>query len=318
MTGATAVPVRPASTGSGADVVVRATGLTKRYGRTVALDGVDLEVRRGEVLGYLGPNGAGKTTTIRLLLGLIRPTSGSATVLGRDAWREPHAVHRGIGYVPGEPAMAERLTGRQQVRAAARLRGLTDEGDAQVLAERLGLDLDRPARALSRGNRQKLAVVLSMLSRPALLVLDEPTTGFDPLVQREFHALLREHVDGGGSVLLSSHVLGEVEEVAARIAVLRAGRLVAVEELATLRRRSLHRVRARFADDGAAREVAALPGLRDVRAEGAVLACSAPSSALDGLLRAMAAHHVIDLECTEAGLEETFLAYYGSEASHGR
>ena len=318
MTGPVVAPARPAPADRGSDVVVRTAGLGKRYGRTVALDGVDLEVRRGEVLGYLGPNGAGKTTTIRLLLGLIRPTSGSATVLGHDAWREPHVVHRDIGYVPGEPALAERLTGREQVRAAARLRGLTGEGAAPVLAERLGLDLDRPARALSRGNRQKLAVVVAMLSRPALLVLDEPTTGFDPLVQREFHALLREHVDAGGSVLLSSHALGEVEEVATRIAVLRAGRLVAVEELATLRRRSLHRVRARFADPGAAGRLAAVPGLRDVRVEGDVLACSAPSAALDGLIRQLADHEVVDLECTEAGLEETFLAYYGSGTGRGR
>jgi ABC-2 type transport system ATP-binding protein len=290
---------------------VRTRGLAKSYGRVRALDGVDLELRRGEVLGYLGPNGAGKTTTLRMLMGLVRPSSGSATVLGRDAWREAHLVHRDVGYVPGEPALGERLTGQQQVRATAALRGLRDDGWAPEVARRLGLDLHRPARALSRGNRQKLAVALALLSRPRLLVLDEPTTGFDPLVQREFHALLREHTAAGGSVLLSSHVLGEVEEVADRIAVLRGGRLAAIEDMATLRERSLHQVRVRFAEPVAAAELARVPGLRDVSVTGAELRCSAPSGALDGLLRAVCRHRVVDLECTEAGLEATFLACYG-------
>jgi ABC-2 type transport system ATP-binding protein len=296
---------------TGADVVLSTSRLAKSYGRVRALDGVDLQLHRGEVLGYLGPNGAGKTTTLRILLGLVRPTAGSATVLGRDAWREAHRVHRDVGYVPGEPALAERLTGRAQVRATARLRGMSDDGRAPDLADRLGLDLDRPARALSRGNRQKLAVVLALLSRPRLLVLDEPTTGFDPLVQRAFSALLREHTAAGGSVLLSSHVLGEVEEVADRIAVLRAGRLVAVEGMAVLRERSLHRVRARLGEPVAAAEFAAVAGVRDVQVTGAVLTCSAPSAALDGLLHRISRHRLVDLECTEAGLEETFLAYYG-------
>jgi ABC-2 type transport system ATP-binding protein len=218
------------------NAVVRTRDLGKRYGRAVALAGVDLEVRPGEVLGCVGPHGAGKTTVLRLLMGLVRPTSGTVTVLGREAWREAHLVLRSTGYVPAEPSFTERLTGREQVRATARLRGLPDDGIAQELADRLGLDLDRPARSLSRGNRQKLAVVLAMLARPALLVLDEPSTDLDPPGQREFRALLREHVDGGGSVVLAAHELGEVAEVAHRVAVLRAGRLVAVEELAVPRR----------------------------------------------------------------------------------
>jgi ABC-2 type transport system ATP-binding protein len=284
----------------------------------VALAGVDLDLRPGEVLAYLGPNGAGKTTTIRILMGLARPTSGSVTVLGRDAWREAAVVHRDLGYVPGEPAVGERFTGRQQVRWTARLRGLSDESWALGVADRLGLELDRPARALSKGNRQKLALVLALVSRPRLLVLDEPTSGFDPLVQREFSALLREHVDAGGSALLSSHVLGEVEEVADRIAVLRAGRLVAVEDMATLRGRSLHRVRARFAAPVATADYASVPGLRDLTVGGSTLTCGVPATALDALLRRMAAGpRLVDLECTEAGLEQTFLALYGAGAVDG-
>lgn len=184
---------------------------------------------------------------------------------------------------------------------------------AVAVAERLDLDLDRPAKALSKGNRQKLAVALAFLSDPALLILDEPTSGFDPLVQQEFHALLREHTAAGGGALLSSHVLGEVQRVADRIGVLRAGRLIAVEDMATLRARSLHRVRARFDDDVSSADFAAVPDLRDLAIAGRTVTCSAPATALDALCRAMVRHRLADLECTEADLEETFLAYYGAE-----
>ncbi|MET0765984.1 MAG: ABC transporter ATP-binding protein [Blastococcus sp.] len=313
MTGTTAAPVATAPPTAGdADLVVRTEGLTKRYGRTQALRDVDLQVRRGEVFGYLGPNGAGKTTTLRALMGFLRPTAGTATVLGLDAWRDAHSVHRRVGYLPGEPALPDRLTGRQQVRFASRLRARDDERRGAALAERFDLDLDRPAHALSKGNRQKLAVVLAFMSDPALLILDEPTSGFDPLVQQEFHALLREHTAAGGSALLSSHVLSEVQRVADRIGVLRSGELIAVEQIATLRARSLHRVRARFDDAITAAEFARVPGLRDLAVDGPLLRCSAPASALDALCRRMATHHVADLECTEADLEDTFLAYYGT------
>ncbi|MBN1093233.1 ABC transporter ATP-binding protein [Blastococcus sp. TML/M2B] len=300
-------------TGGAAEVAVATTGLTKRFGRTTALQDVDLAVRRGEVLGYLGPNGAGKTTTLRLLMGFLRPTSGSARVLGLDAWRDAARVHADVGYVGGEPALHDRLTGREHVRATARLRGGDGPGRAPELAGRLDLDLDRPARELSKGNRQKLALVLAMMSDPPLLVLDEPTSGFDPLAQQEFQALLRAHTATGGAALLSSHVLGEVQRSADRIGVLRAGRLVAVEAMEDLPARSLHRVRARFEDEVPAGDFAGLPGLRDVVVSGTALSCSAPASALDALCRRMATHRLADLECTEADLEETFLAYYGTE-----
>ncbi len=293
------------------DVPVVIRGLAKDYARTTALDGVDLEVHRGEVVGYLGPNGAGKTTTLRILMGFLRPTAGSAAVLGLDAWRSSAVTHRRIGYVPGEMPLHDRLTGRQHVESTARLRRDPDSSRATGLARRLDLDLDRPTRALSKGNRQKLGLVLALMSRPDLLVLDEPTAGFDPLVQQEFHSLLREHTATGGGVLLSSHVLGEVERVADRIAVLRAGRLVAVERIDVLRARSLHRVRARLDSGPPAAALAGVPGVRDVVVDGASVALSAPASALDAVLRQLTAHRVLDLECTEAGLEETFLAYYG-------
>ena len=294
-----------------AEALVRLDGLTKRFGRNTALEGVSFGIEPGEVFGYLGPNGAGKTTTIRLLMGLLRPTAGTARVLGLDAWRQPVEAHRRVGYVPGEPALYDRLTGHQHVAYCARLRHRDDAGRAAKLAARLGLDLGKPARTLSRGNRQKLAVVLAVMSRPRLLILDEPTSGIDPLVQQVFHEILREHTAEGGSALFSSHVLGEVERVADRIGVVRAGRLVAVERLQDLAARSLHRVRARFAEDVSATDFAGLPGVRDIVVEERALSCNAPQAALDALLKRISARRVEDFECAEAPLEETFLTYYG-------
>ncbi|WP_285242551.1 ABC transporter ATP-binding protein [Pseudarthrobacter sp. fls2-241-R2A-127] len=296
-----------------ADSMVQLSGLTKRFGRNTALDDVTLTIGPGEVFGYLGPNGAGKTTTIRLLMGMLRPTAGTATVLGLDAWRQARDVHRLVGYVPGEPALYERLTGHQHVAYCAHLRHRDDAPRAVDLAERLDLDLNRPARTLSRGNRQKLAVVLAVMSKPSLLVLDEPTSGIDPLVQQVFHSILREHTAGGGSALFSSHVLGEVERVADRIGVVRAGKLVAVERLQDLAARSLHRVRARFTGPVSAADFAGVPGVRDLAVDGRSLSCNAPQSALDALLKLVSAREVEDFECSEAPLEETFLSYYGSD-----
>lgn len=296
-----------------ADAMVRLADLGKHFGKTTALDGVSLTIGAGEVFGYLGPNGAGKTTTIRLLMGMLRPTSGRAEILGRDCWRQPVEVHRLVGYVPGEPALYDRLTGRHHVAYCSHLRHRHDGKRAAELATRLDLDLDLPAKSLSRGNRQKLAVVLAMMSSPRLLVLDEPTSGIDPLVQQVFHALLREHKAAGGAVLLSSHVLGEVERVADRIGVVRRGRLVAVEKLQDLAARSLHQVRASFAEDISASDYAGLPGVRDLVVNERSLSCSAPQSSLDALLKRVSGRQVLDFECAEAPLEETFLSYYGAD-----
>ncbi|GHG57910.1 ABC transporter [Sinomonas cellulolyticus] len=289
-------------------------GLTKRFRRTVALDSVGFILEPGEVFGYLGPNGAGKTTTIRLLMGMIRPTSGRARVFGLDVWAEAREVHRLVGYVPGEPSLYPRLTGREHVAYLGHLRGRDDTARARTVAERLGLDLSRRTRTLSRGNRQKLAIVLAVMSAPRLLVLDEPTSGLDPLVQREFHALLREHTADGGSVLLSSHILGEVQRVADRIGVVREGRLVAVERLADLSGKSLHHIRATFADAVRPDDFAGVTGVRGLTVDGQSLTCSAPQSALDDLLKRVSAHRVIDFECAEAELDEMFLTYYGGES----
>jgi len=291
---------------------VRTTGLSKCYGRLPALSDVSLRIGSGEVFGYLGPNGAGKTTTLRLLMGLIRPTAGSATVLGLDAWRDSVQIHRLVGYLQGEAALYPRLTGRQHIDYFCHLRGTGDQSGALKLAARLDLDLDQAARTLSKGNRQKIAVVLALMSAPPLFILDEPTTGLDPLVQAEFHAILREHTARGGSVLLSSHVLAEVQRVADRIGVVRAGRLIAVERLEELRGKSLHHITARFADAVPADAFGGLPDVRDIEVAGQVLTCTAPQGALNALLKEVARHDIADFECAEAELEETFLTYYGA------
>ncbi len=290
--------------------VIRCVGVTKRFGATEALRGVDLVVEEGEVFGYLGPNGAGKTTTLRIVMGLTRAGEGRAELFGLDAWARRDELHRRVGYVPGDVALYPRLSGRDHIDYVGHLHGIGRPPDAGTLAERLDLDLDPQARQLSRGNRQKLALVLALMTRPELLVLDEPSSGLDPLVQREFHALLSEHVTRGGTVLLSSHVLSEVQRVATRIGVLSAGRVVAVEQLDALRAKSLHHVEAQFGCDVQVAPFTTVPGIRDVRIEEGVLRCDAPQTSLDPLLKLIAQHPVVDLTCTEAELEETFLAYY--------
>lgn len=293
--------------------VVRLAGLTKHFGATRALDDVHLTIEAGEVFGYLGPNGAGKTTTIRLLMGLLRPTAGTAAVLGHDVWRDAVAVHGITGYVPGDPALYAKLTGAEHVDYLGALRRRPCESRAAELAKRLDVDLSRQARVLSKGNRQKLAILLALMHAPQLLVLDEPTAGLDPFAQEEFLTLVREHAAGGGTVLLSSHVLAEVQRIADRVGIVRAGRLVAVERLDEMRAKSMHHVNARFAGPVDPAEFEAVSGVRDVSVDGVELRCRAPQDSLDALVKRLAAHELIDLECAEADLEETFRTFYGAD-----
>ena len=290
--------------------VVQTSGLGKRYGSFWALRDLDLRIEPGEVFGYLGPNGAGKTTTLRLLMGLLRPTTGSALVCGHDAWADSVAVRRRVGYLSGEGGIYPRLTGEQHLEFLGSLRGLRHHGRARELAERFDLDLSRRGGELSRGNRQKLALVLAMMAPVDLLVLDEPTNGLDPMAQQEFKRCVREQAQAGGAVLLSSHVLAEVQRVADRVAVLRQGRLVAVEGLEALRARSLHHIRATLATPVDPAEFAAVEGVRDLSVQGHDLVCKAPEASLDGVVKALSRHRLRDLTCTEAELEEAFLGYY--------
>jgi ABC-2 type transport system ATP-binding protein len=290
---------------------IQTVGLSKTYdGQVRALVDLDLRVERGEVFAYLGPNGAGKSTTIRLLLGLIHPTAGRAALFGNDTQAAGSAARVDVGYLPGDLRLAERLTGSEQLESLARLRGRVDERLRDELCERLDVVLDRPIRQLSRGNRQKIGIVQAFMHRPQLVVLDEPTAGLDPLLQTEMRGLLRETAARGATVFLSSHSLDEVQHVADRVGILRSGRLVDVDEVESLRERSLRHVTITFAEPIDASQLEALDGVRVVGADGAAVRLSAPETAMDELIKAVARHSVLDLVSQPADLEEIFLELY--------
>jgi len=302
----TAPPLRASRT---ADAAIRVTGLVKHFGTIEAVRGIDLEVRPGEVFGFVGPNGAGKSTTIRCLLDLIRPTSGSIEVLGRAPRRDGVGIRRQVGYVPGELRLPERMTSRQLVRSVGRLRGRLDGALVDSIAARLQIDLDRPTRDLSSGNRRKVAVLLAFAPRPDLLILDEPTSGLDPLMQHEFLAMVAEARAAGGTVFLSSHVLSEVQQAADRVAVLRAGRIVAQGTVDELRGRARQRIEVWFAEDVADGEIRAIPGLQDPVLEGRRLAATL-SGPIDPVVAVLARHRLASLVVEEPNLEEAFLDLY--------
>jgi ABC-2 type transport system ATP-binding protein len=291
--------------------------LSKTYGgRVRALAGLDLRVERGEVFGFLGPNGAGKSTSIRLLLGLIRPTEGRASLLGVDVARRSVEALRHVGYLPGDLRLADRLTGREQLDSLARLRRAgTPLRDA--LCARFGVVLDRPIRELSKGNRQKLGLVQAFMHRPELLVLDEPTSGLDPLLQEEFRALLRETAADGRTVFLSSHSLDEVQHAADRVGIIRSGRLLDVDSVAALRERALRHVTIVFAGEADAELFAGIDGVRIHERTPALVRLSAPETAMDAVVKAAARSHVADLVSSPADLEEIFLELYREPADGG-
>ena len=292
---------------------IETVGLTKSYGRSRGIVDVDLVVEPGEVFGFLGPNGAGKTTMIRVLLDLIHATSGSARVLGLDVHADAVAVHRRVGYVAGNPALFDRLTGRELCAWLGRLRGTEDAAAVDDLAARLVVDLDRPIRVLSTGNRQKVALLQALAHRPDLLLLDEPTSGLDPLVQDTFEEIVREVASEGRTVFLSSHRLDEVQQVCDRVGIIGDGRLIAVDRVDDLRNRAWRTVTVEFAApvDGAA--FSALPGIDDVIVEGSTLRMRAVGD-LDALVKLAAAHHVVDLVSEPPELEEIFLGYFDHAA----
>jgi beta-exotoxin I transport system ATP-binding protein len=290
---------------------IETVGLSKTYGEEVrALVGLELEVRRGEVFGYLGPNGAGKSTTIRLLLGLIHATAGRALLLGRDVRTDGVASRREVGYLPGDLRLFDRLTGREQLASLARLRGRVDSSLRTELCERLHVDLDRPIRQLSKGNRQKIGIVQAFMHRPDLVVLDEPTSGLDPLLQAEVRALLRETAADGRTVFISSHSLDEVQNVADRVGIIRSGRLIDVDAVERLRDRSLRHVTITYAGDPDPAAFASLEGVRVVSVEGATLKLACPESAMNAVVKQLARHDILDLVSQPADLEEIFLAMY--------
>jgi polyether ionophore transport system ATP-binding protein len=286
---------------------IRTEQLTKRYGATLALDSLDLDVAEGEVYGYLGPNGSGKTTTIRLLLGLHRPTSGRSELFGVDSWREPVEAHRRVAYVAGEPYLWPGLTGAETLEFLARVRGRTDAAYRDELVDRFQLETAKKIRALSKGNRQKVQLVAAFASRADLLILDEPTSGLDPLMEVAFRETVREAKERGQTVFLSSHILSEVEALCDRVGILRAGRLVEQGTLAELRHLSAQTLEVTFA--GAPPELPPIPGVH-VASAGANALRLQVTGQVGPLLNELARRPVVSLTSREPSLEEIFLHHY--------
>lgn len=293
-----------------------ATGLVKRFGTTRALDGLELEVAEGEVHGFLGPNGAGKTTTIRILLGLLRADAGSVTLLGGDPWRDAVELHRRIAYVPGEVSLWPNLSGGEIVDVLGGLRGDLGRRRRDELLERFELDPTKRARAYSKGNRQKVGLVAALASRAELLLLDEPTSGLDPLMETVFQDCIREVRAEGRTVLLSSHILAEVEALCDRLSIIRLGRTVqsgTLQEMRTLTRTSI-RADLRAPAEG----LEALPGVHGLEAEGTRVHFEVDSDRLEAVVRRLGELGVRSLECHPPTLEELFLRHYGDELARER
>jgi ABC-2 type transport system ATP-binding protein len=290
--------------------VIETRGLTKRYRGTDALVDLDLEVESGEVLGYLGPNGAGKTTTIRLLLGLIRPTSGTARAFGLDCRRDAVDIHSRMAYVGGETSLWPGLTGDETLHLLGRVQGHVDTAYRDALVERFSLDLSKKVRAYSKGNRQKLVLVAALMTRADLLILDEPTDGLDPLMEQAFRLSVTEARDRGQTVFLSSHILSEVEALCDRVGILRDGKLVEMGTLAEMRHLSALTVEATF--EGQVPDLSYVPGVSAVRVDGRVVTCHVRGP-VEPLLQVLAGAGVTGLLSREPSLEELFLARYGGD-----
>jgi ABC-2 type transport system ATP-binding protein len=291
-------------------VAIRTMDLSKRFGDVDALASLELEVAHGEVLGYLGPNGAGKTTTIRLLLGLLRPTSGSAEIFGLDVQRDTVAAHRRMAYVAGETSLWPSLTGAETLHLLGRVQGRVDPAYRDELIERFAFDPSKKVRSYSKGNRQKLGLIAGLMTRADVLLLDEPTSGLDPLMEREFRRCVFEAKDEGQTVFLSSHILSEVEALADRVAILRAGRLVEVGTLAEMRHLSALSVEATFTSSPP--DLSAVPGVSDVEVDGDQVRLQVRGS-VEPLLERLTAVGVSHILSREPSLEELFLAQYGAE-----
>jgi ABC-2 type transport system ATP-binding protein len=298
----------PSASGSPA---IRIDGLQKHYGSVAAVRGIDLEVNQGEVFGFLGPNGAGKSTTIRCLLGLLRPTSGRVTAFGLDTWSRGVAARRRMAYLPGELRLPERLTTLDLATAVGRLRGSLDAQWRDELAERLQLDMSRPLRDLSSGNRRKVALLLAFVANADLLVLDEPTNGLDPLIQHEFLALVREARDRGATVFLSSHVLSEVQRVADRVAVLREGTVIAAGTVTELRGRARQHLEAWFEGEPPTEALRALPGVAEALVDGRRFAATLHGP-VQPVLDLLARYPVASLLVEDPDLDDAFMDLYAN------
>jgi len=294
------------------NAVIRTEGLTKYYGKTLGVADLDLQVEKGEIFGYLGPNGAGKTTTIRTLLDFIHPTKGKATIFGLDTRKDSVRIKRRIGYLPGELELYKKLSGSELLLHFASLRGGVDWRNVEQLAERLDFDMSKPVRSLSSGNKHKLGLIQAFMHKPDLLILDEPTTGLDPLMQQEFYRIMLEAKEAGQTVFLSSHILPEVERVCDRVGFIRHGRLIDIEDVSDLHEHAFRQIEIHFAKPVPKEEFQNLSGVRDVIAEDSVLRCTVAGS-LDAVIKTAAKFEVVNVISHEPNLEDIFLAYYGGD-----
>ena len=294
---------------------IEMSGLTKRYGATTAVADLNLRIEPGQVFGFLGPNGAGKTTTIRMLMALQRPTRGRASLLGLDAATDSVEVHRRTGYLPGDLELFPRLTGRQHIVWFERARGGVDGSLVEQLIERFQVVADRPVRELSKGNRQKIGLVLAFMHRPELLVLDEPSSGLDPLMQHEFESLLRETAAQGRTVFLSSHELDEVQRAADRVGIIKQGKLVAEDTVDGLRRAAPQRMEVRFRHPVAPATLSAVTGVTVTASDGPRVSLEVTGE-IAPVLKVIASHDPVDLISRPADLDELFLGFYRKEVPH--
>jgi ABC-2 type transport system ATP-binding protein len=295
---------------------ITVSGLVKSFGRTRALDGLDLEVRPGEVHGFLGPNGSGKTTTIRILLGLLRADEGVARLLGGDPWREPTELHRRLAYVPGDVTLWPNLTGGEVIDMLGRMRGGLNRQRRNELLERFDLDPRKKGRAYSKGNKQKVGLVAALASDVELLILDEPTSGLDPLMEEVFQQCIKEERQRGRTVLLSSHILAEVEALCDRVTIIRLGRAVETGTLAEMR----HLTRTSIAADlaGAPDGLTSMAGVHDLQADGTHVRFEVDTDRLDAVLRQLTSVGVRSLVSQPPTLEELFLRHYQDDlTAHG-
>ena len=290
--------------------VIHTEQLTKSYGPHRGITELDLDVEEGEIFGFLGPNGAGKTTTMRVLLDLIRPTSGRAEVFGIETTADPVAIHRRLGYLPGEFDLYDRLTGADTIAYFANLRGRVDAGYVAELIERLDLDPSRRFKEYSKGNKQKVGLVVALQHRPDLLILDEPTAGLDPLVQQTFFGMVREARAEGRSVFLSSHIIDEVDRTCDRVAIIREGRLVQVDSIEAIRRLAFHHVELTFSTPVAPAIFESIEGVSEVATDGHRITMRV-SGPIGAVIAAAAPHGLVDVVSREPNLEDVFLAQYG-------
>lgn len=286
--------------------------LTKRFGGFTAVDDVSFSIEPGEIFGFLGPNGAGKSTTIKALLDLIRPTSGSCRVLGLDSRQDAVEIHRRTGFLPADLALYPRLTGRQTLEYFANIRGGVDWRLVDRLTDRLDADLSKKVGEYSSGNRQKIGIIQAFMHAPEMVILDEPITGLDPLVQVEFHGMLREMADAGGTVFLSSHTISEVERVADRVGFIRRGHLIAVETMSELHDKALRRITFEFAQPVDPSAFQGLDGVRDVSAEGTSVTAQYEGS-MAPMLKVATEREVMSVASASVDLDEIFLQFYRDE-----